>query len=62
MRHVFGRPDDQKLVSSLTLFSAIAAGVGDEWSSIVTKADEILDVAGGQGLARCTVTQGFLAT
>ena len=61
IRHLFGRPDDQKLVSSLTLFAAVAGALGDEWATTVTKADEILDVAGEQGLPRCAATQRFLA-
>ena len=31
LRHLFGRPDDQKLVSSLTLFAGVAADLGDDW-------------------------------
>ena len=33
--NLFGRPDDQKLVSSLTLFAGVAADLGDEWASTV---------------------------
>lgn len=61
MRDLSGRPDDQKLVSSLTLFAAVAADLGDDWSSTVMKANEILDAADSQGLSRCAVTQRFMA-
>lgn len=60
LRELFGRPDDQKLVSSLTLFAAVADDLGDEWTATVSRANEILDHAHAQGLPRCTVTQRFL--
>jgi uncharacterized protein (DUF1810 family) len=60
IRDLFGRPDDQKLVSSLTLFAAIANDLGDDWTPTVEKAEELLDRAETQGLARCTATQRFL--
>ena len=37
VRALFGRPDDQKLVSSLTLFGTVAAGLGDEWAPTVAR-------------------------
>jgi uncharacterized protein (DUF1810 family) len=61
VRELFGRPDDQKLVSSLTLFADIATDLGDDWVDTVTKANEILDHAVLQGLPRCVTTQRFLA-
>ena len=60
VRSLFGRPDDQKLVSSLTLFSGIAADLGDEWASMVAQANDVLDCATEQGLPRCAATQRFL--
>jgi len=60
IRQLFGRPDDQKLVSSLTLFADVAGALGEEWAPTVTKAVEILDVAGEQGLPRCAGTRRFL--
>ena len=54
-------PDDQKLVSSLTLFAGIASDLGDDWAPIVAKADEVLDRARSRGLPRCATTQRFLA-
>jgi len=61
IRALFGRPDDQKLVSSLTLFADVAATLGDDWAQMVTQADELLDRAHTQGLPRCATTQRFLA-
>ena len=61
VRNLFGRPDDQKLVSSLTLFAAVARDLSDDWAPTVAKADAVLDVAAGQGLPRCAATQRFLA-
>ncbi len=60
VRTLFGRPDDQKLVSSLTLFAGIASDLGDAWAPTVAKADEVLDRAESQGLPRCPTTQRFL--
>jgi uncharacterized protein (DUF1810 family) len=57
---LFGQPDDQKLVSSLTLFAGVAAELGDEWTLGLIKANEILDRAAEQGLPRCAATQRFL--
>ena len=59
-RNLFGRPDDQKLVSSLTLFSCIAADLGDEWASMAAQANDVLDSAAEQGLPRCAATHRFL--
>jgi len=62
IRTLFGRPDDHhKLVSSLTLFAGVAAGLGADWTPTVAKADEILDRADEQGLPRCAATVSFLA-
>jgi len=61
VRALFGRPDDQKLVSSLTLFGTVAANLGDEWASTVAQANAVLDVAADQGLPSCATTQRFLA-
>jgi len=57
---LFGRPDDQKLVSSLTLFAGVAGQLGEDWTTTVAKANEILDQAEAQGLRRCAITQRFL--
>ena len=46
---LFGRPDDQKLVSSLTLFAGLASGLGDDWAPTVAGV-EVLDRAETQGL------------
>jgi uncharacterized protein (DUF1810 family) len=62
VRELFGRPDDHKLVSSLTLFAGIASDLGDEWALTVAKAAEVLDRAESQGLPRCPTTQRFLGT
>jgi uncharacterized protein (DUF1810 family) len=59
LRTLFGRPDDQKLVSSLTLFVGVASHFG-EWAATVIQANEILDHADTQGLARCATTERFL--
>ena len=60
LRKLFGRPDDHKLVSSLTLFAGVASQLGDDWSTTVAQANEILDQAETQGLPRCATTQRFL--
>jgi uncharacterized protein (DUF1810 family) len=58
---LFGSPDDHKLVSSLTLFSGVAADLDDAGSArFVEQANEILDRAETQRLHRCAVTQRFL--
>jgi uncharacterized protein (DUF1810 family) len=59
---LFGRPDDQKLVSSLTLFAGVADSIGEDWTVSATQANEILDRAAEQGLPRCAATQRFLAS
>jgi uncharacterized protein (DUF1810 family) len=61
VRSLFDRPDDQKLISSLTLFAGIAADLGDEWTVLRENANDVLDRAAEQGLPRCTATQRFLA-
>ena len=60
LRGLFGRPDDQKLVSSLTLFAGVASQLGDDWATTVAKANEILDQVEPEGLPRCATTQRFL--
>ena len=61
IRALFGRPDDQKLVSSLTLFGGLADGLGDDWTKTARQITELLDLAETQGLPRCSTTQRFLA-
>ena len=61
VRGLFGRIDDQKLISSLTLFASVAADLGDEWTVLTANANDVLDLADEQGLPRCTATQRFLA-
>jgi uncharacterized protein (DUF1810 family) len=61
VRQLFGKPDDHKLVSSLTLFAGVGADLGDNWRATVVQANEILDRAAEQGLVRCAATQRFLA-
>ena len=56
---LFGSPDDAKLVSSLTLFGAVARRRGDD--ALADDADAILRRAETEGLARCAVTERFLA-
>lgn len=62
VHRLFGSPDDHKLVSSLTLFAGVAAGLDDpaSWARFVEQADEILDRAESQHLPRCVLTQQFL--
>ena len=57
---LFGQPDDHKLVSSLPLFAGVASQLGDDWTTTVAKANEILDQAETQGLPRCVTTRRFL--
>jgi uncharacterized protein (DUF1810 family) len=64
IRALFGSPDDAKLVSSLTLFTGVARGLDPPQpalASFVTRAEEILELAYLEGLARCTTTERFLA-
>ena len=61
---LFGSPDDSKLVSSLTLFAAVARGVDParpDLAMFVTHADEILRAAATEGLAQCMTTLRFVA-
>jgi uncharacterized protein (DUF1810 family) len=63
VHELFGSPDDAKLVSSLTLFAAAARALDPTLTDVaafMTSADEILQAAYGQGLARCTVTERFV--
>ena len=61
VRNRFGRPDDQKLVSSLTLFGGVAVDLGDERPALTATASSVLDCAAEMGLPRCAATQRFLA-
>jgi uncharacterized protein (DUF1810 family) len=56
IHQLFGSPDDSKLVSSLTLFAAVA-----DDPDFVANADQILAAANGQGLGRCATTERFIA-
>jgi len=63
VRDLFGRPDDQKLVSSLTLFATVATGLDPTraLTTLIAHANAVLDVAATQGLPRCAVTTSSLA-
>jgi uncharacterized protein (DUF1810 family) len=39
------RPDDHKLISSLTDFAGVASRLGDEWTKTIAQANEIPDQA-----------------
>ena len=56
---LFGEPDKRKLVSSLTLFAAIARGLdpSPEREKLISQVDKVLDEAGAQGLPRCATTK-----
>jgi len=60
---LFGEPDKRKLVSSLTLFAAIARGLdpSTERDKLISQADNVLDEAAAQGLPRCAVTDARLS-
>lgn len=61
---LFGSPDNTKLVSSLTLFAAVArrlASSRPDLATFVTRADEILRAADGEGLAQCATSERFVA-
>jgi uncharacterized protein (DUF1810 family) len=62
VRALFGSPDDQKLVSSLTLFTSVAAGLAPtpERTTLLARGNEVLDAAADQGLARCATTVAAL--
>ena len=56
-----GRTDALKLVSSLTLFAAVAQDLqtlaGDEaWARLARDANAVLEIAAGQGYPRCAFT------
>jgi uncharacterized protein (DUF1810 family) len=60
---LFGSPDDAKLVSSLTLFAAVGRAMAPSEPALgafATRADEILEAAYAQQLARCMVTERFV--
>ena len=61
VRKLFGRPDDHKFVSSLTLFAGVANQLGGDWSRTIEQANELLEQGETQGLVPCAVTQRFLA-
>jgi uncharacterized protein (DUF1810 family) len=61
IRQLFGPPDDQKLISSLTLFAGLAHQLGGDFASSVAQANEILGVSATQGFASCATTRQFLA-
>ena len=64
IHQLFGSPDDVKLVSSLTLFAGVARRLAlppPELTTFLANADDILRVAHARGLARCTITETFLA-
>jgi uncharacterized protein (DUF1810 family) len=60
---LFGEPDKWKLVSSLTVFAAIARGLdpSPEREKLISQVDEVLDEAGAQGLPRCATTRARLS-
>ncbi len=58
---LFGSPDDAKLVSSLTLFAAVAPLLDlPSPAAFQAHAGAILAAAEEQGLARCTFTAAFI--
>jgi uncharacterized protein (DUF1810 family) len=63
VRALFGSPDDEKLVSSLTLFATVAADLeaSPELTRLVTRANEVLAAADAQGLPRCATTVATLS-
>src|SRR4051812_42321771 len=61
IRALFGRPDDQKVVSSPTLFGSLAEDLGDDWATTASQKNELLVRAETQGLARCSTTQRSLS-
>lgn len=62
VRDLFGSPDDLKLVSSLTLFSAAARTAGTAFADLTTRAEAILDAAEIEGLPRCSVTTAVVSS
>lgn len=64
IHHVFGSPDDIKLVSSLTLFASVGHRIDPPEpviTAFVTQADDILRVAYAQDFDRCKTTERFIA-
>ena len=62
--HLFPYPDDLKLVSSLTLFTAVARSlpmVGYANERWLVRAEAVLNLARAEGYERCAVTERFLA-
>ena len=60
IHHMFGSPDDAKLVSSLTLFTGVALTRTPELSRLIVQAAAILAAATAQGLEPCQITMAFL--
>jgi uncharacterized protein (DUF1810 family) len=63
VHELFSSPDDAKLVSSLTLFAAVATRLPTHSAGnaeFITHAVEILEAAYAQGLNRCATTDRFL--
>ena len=59
---LMGSPDDLKLVSSLTLFGAVARQTSDpRFATLADLCDDILSIAAEQGFPRCSVTTAALA-
>lgn len=59
---LMGRPDDFKLVSSVTLFRAIAQCSGDaQLEQFTDQCDDVIEQAELQGFPRCVATTDFLA-
>ena len=61
---LFGSPDNSKLVSSLTLFTAVAHRLDPprpDLAIFATQAEQILHAATTEGLAECTTTKRFAA-
>jgi len=63
VHELFGSPDDQKLVSSLTLFATVAADLDATLAltELVRQAQDVLDVAADEGLPPCATTAAALA-
>ena len=57
---MMGRPDDQKLVSSLTLFGAAAERADPPDADLARQAAELLAAATAQGLSPCAFTERAL--
>ena len=69
IRSLFGQPDDLKLVSSLTLFAAVArrlsacnegTATDPELTRFIERAEAILAAALRAGMPRCAFTEAFV--